>query len=822
MKRAESSRGIALIAVLIFLAALVSSQPAPREQVGPLASGGFLLNSGWRLRPAGQQVPLDTLPMATALSTDGKYLLVLNGGYRPPSISVIETASARVTGKVPVPDAWLGLTFSPGGDRVYAGGGSKGSVYEFSFANGTLTAARTFPIFAGAALADQDFVGDVAFSPDGRLLYAAQLYLNSIAVINPQSGRVIERFKTGRRPYRILFQPDGKSFFVTHWADGTMGHYDTATGSQLALVRIGAHPTDMVWRGGGPQDPAPGEPTWVARLFVAAANTNNVYTVSVSQGQELNVIESINVSMTPRQPLGMTPSARALSPDANRLYVACSDANAAAVVDVSGERSRVEGFVPTGWYPTALRALASGTLVVLNGKGLRSYPNPKGPTPLRKAEPLHEGVPVVEYVAAMQSGTASWIDPFTDKQLDAWSAEVLANAAYKDDKLDEPDPLPPIQHVIYIVRENRTYDQVLGDIKEGNGDPSLVMFGADITPNLHKLAREFVLLDNFYVNADVSADGHNWSMAAIAPDYVQKIWPNKYAGRRKPYDFEEQDPTSLPPAGYLWSNAAAAGVSIRNFGYMVNNKPKAQAPMGSQQIAGVRDPVLAKCTNPMYRGFDLTYPDVERVKVFLSEFAEYQQTGNMPRLVVMRLGNDHTSGTATGALAPLSFAADNDYALGLLVEAVSKSRFWTSTAIFVVEDDAQNGPDHVDSHRSPAFLISAFARRHVVDGTMYNTTSVLRTIEYLLGLRPMTHFDAGARPMTASFQKTPDPTPYVAEKPRRPLDERNPPSAPGAAASNRMHFDQADQNDDDELNEILWRAIRKDAPPPPVRSYFGK
>ena len=236
-------------------------------------------------------------------------------------------------------------------------------------------------------------------------------------------------------------------------------------------------------------------------------------------------------------------------------------------------------------------------------------------------------------------------------------------------------------------------------MKEGNGDPSLVLFGENSTPNLHKLAREFVLLDNFYVNSDVSADGHNWSTAAIAPDYVQKMWPNKYANRRTTYDFEEQDAASLPPAGYLWTNAAAAGVSLRNFGYMVNNKPN--APLGAEQITGVRDPVLAKVTNPMYRGFDLNYPDVERAKVFLAELAEYEKSGNMPRLIVMRLGNDHTSGTAAGKIAPLSAAADNDYAVGQLVEGVSKSRFWNSTAIFILEDDAQNGPDHVDSHRSP-------------------------------------------------------------------------------------------------------------------------
>jgi DNA-binding beta-propeller fold protein YncE len=816
----------ALAAGVIVLAAMLGSQPAPREQVGPLPGGAFLLNSGWRLDPVGVQVPLDTFPMSSALSPDGKYLLVLNGGYRPPSISVLETASSRIVSTVPVADAWLGLTFAPKGDKVYVGGGSRAAIFEFDFANGKLTPGRAFDTLAGAPRTDDDFIGDVTMSPDGHLLYAAALYRDTIRVINPQSGMVLkdEAIKTGRRPYRILFHPDGRSLFVTHWADGSLGHYDVATRKQTTLVRIGAHASDMVWRDGGPQMPEGETAPYTARIFVAAANTNNVFSVGVTPTKDLNVVESINIALTPRQPLGMTPSALGLSADGKRLFVGCSDANAVAVVNVAEERSRVEGFIPTGWYPTAVRSLADGTLVVLNGKGLRSYPNAQnGPNPLRRPEPVHAGERArqpLQYVGYMQTGTASWIPPFTDDQLSAWTAKVLANSAYRDSKLDDPNPLPKIDHVLYIVKENRTYDQVLGDMKEGNSDPSLVLFGEMATPNLHKLAREFVLFDNFYVNSDVSADGHNWSTAAIAPDYVQKMWPNKYANRRSTYDFEEQDPTSLPPAGYLWSNAVAAGLSVRNFGYMVNNKPN--APAGTAQITGVRDPVLAKVTNPMYRGFDLDYPDVERAKVFLNELAEYEKAGAMPRLIVMRMGNDHTSGTAAGKIAPLSAAADNDLAVGMLVEGVSKSQFWPSTAIFIVEDDAQNGSDHVDSHRSPGFVISPWVKHHVVDSTMYNTTSMLRTMEFLLGLRPMTHFDAGARPMTSAFQNRPDPARYTAEKPRISLEEKNPAATPAAARAAHLRLDEADENDDDEMNDILWRAIRKDAPPPPVRSIFGR
>ncbi len=818
---------------LILLAVLLASQPVPPERVGPWPGGGFLLNSGWRLQPAGTQVPLDTLPMSSALSADSRYLLVLNGGYNPPSLSVLDLRATRETARVPVADAWHGLAFSPKGDRVYVGGGSQAAVFEFAFAQGKLTPQRAFPVVPPEKRTVRDFIGEVTLSPDGRLLYAADLYRDAIAVINPQSGMVTERFETGRRPYRILFHPDGQSFFVTSWTDGALYHHGAENGRLLAKVRLGSHPTDMVWLAGKPPV-AEGEPAppWVARLFVAAANTNNVYVVGVAADKELRVAEIVNVAMTPRQPLGMTPSALGISGDGKRLFAACSDANAVAVVDVSELRSRVLGFVPTGWYPTAVRSLSDGRLVVLNGRGLRSYPNPRGPQPVRSAAPAHVGLPAPEYVGRIQTGAASFIAPFTAEELDAYTKTVYANSPYRDARLDDAGiapggPIParsgdptPIEYVVYIVKENRTYDQVFGDLQEGNGDPSLLLFGEPAGPNHRKLARDFVLFDNFYVNSEVSADGHNWSFAAIASDYVQKLWPNSYARRRRLNDYQGQEPTSAPPAGYLWTNAAAAGVSFRNYGHWVNNRPAA-SPEGVQ-IESVRDPVLNRVTNLHFRGFDVDYPDVERAKVFLRDLAEFEKTGQMPRLLLVRLGNDHTSGTSAGKIAPLSAFADNDYALGMIVEALSRSRFWPKMAIFVLEDDAQNGPDHVDSHRSIAFVISPYAKRRFVDHTMYNTTSVLRSMELILGLRPMTHFDAAARPMASAFQATPDLKPYTAEKPRRSLEERNPAASPTAVRSAALDFSEADRIDDFELNDILWRALKGTSPPAPVRSLFAR
>jgi DNA-binding beta-propeller fold protein YncE len=659
--------------ILIAAAFVSSSQPPPREQVGPLADGGFLLNTGWRVKPAGVQIPLDTLPMSALLSKDGRFLVALNGGYNPPSLSVLDTKDGHEVGRTPVADAWLGLAFSPNGRTLWVGGGSQASVYEFSFdENGKLAPKRTFEIVKAAARSARDFIGDVAADPDGHLLYACDLYHDAIVVVNAQSGIVIDRFKTGRRPYRILFDPDGKSFYVTSWADGSLYHHQTSNGTLLQTLRLGAHPTDMVWRERATRaEEGQGEGAgFKARIFVSAANTNTVYAAAVSDNGDLRVLETINVATTPDHPLGMTPSALALSPDQSHLYVVCSGANAVGVVDVTAARSQVLGFIPTGWYPTAARALADGRLVVLNGKG-------------------------------SSGGSASFIPALIDESLATYTAEVKSNSPYSDEELDAiPAGIPPaIQHVIYIVE----------------GAPEST--GA----NHRKLAREFVTFPNFYANGDDDAEGLNWSTSAIANDYVEKMAPSNSAGRNLNPGFEGGEPAALPPAGYLWTNAAAAGISMRNYGFWVVNQ-------------AVLDSTLAKVTNLKYGG----------AQVFLDDLAAYGSANQMPALIMLRLGRDQ------GA----------DQALGTIVEAVSRSKFWGSTAIFVVQAFPQKALG-----RSSALLISPYTHTGATDSNMYNTTSVLRTMELILHLRPMTHFDAGALPMAASFSQQASPAPYQAAGP---------------------------------------------------------
>ncbi|MBA3975922.1 MAG: hypothetical protein C0504_17085 [Candidatus Solibacter sp.] len=829
-------RWLAAAAVMLGAAALVS-QETRVEAPGPRPDGSVLLHNGWLLRPAGRQISLSTFPMATAVSRDGKYTVVLQGGYMKPSLSVHETATLKEVSRVEVTDAWLGMAFAPNSNLMYVSGGSASSVMEFELtAEGRLEARRTFPLVRADQRKHTDFVGDVTVSPDGRLIYAAALYRNSIWVINPQTGMVIEEFRSAHRPYRILFHADGKSFFVTGWGDGSLYHHNAQNGEVLQRLNVGPQPMDMVWRDKPVVEEDEEEEKqpvkFAARLFVAVSNTNSVAVVGVNEDKRLNMVERINVALYPVMPAGMTPSALALSEDQKRLYVVCADANAVAVAEVSGPRSMVAGFIPTGWYPAAARELPGGRLMVLNGRGARSYPNRLGPNPTKRAAPVHLGNSAIEYVGALQRGSASVIDAFDEQQLARWSRTVMANAPYKPMMMDDagtpagsvvparPDERSSIEHVIYIVKENRTYDQVLGDLGIGNGDPSLTLFGEDVTPNHHKLAREFVLLDNFYVNADVSADGHNWSAAAIAPAYVQRMWPNSYGARRRHYDYEGGERAALPPAGYIWTNVMAKGLPMRNYGWWCSNVTP--APETGRQIAAVRDPALAAVTNMEFRAYDLNYKDVDRAKVFIRDIEQFDAQGAMPRFLVLRIGNDHTSGTSPGRISPRAAVADNDLALGMIVEAVSKSKFWAKTAIFVLEDDAQNGPDHVDSHRSPAYVISPYTRGRGIDSSHYTTTSMLRTMELILGLHPMTMHDAGARPMHAAFRNQADTRPYEKAEARVGLEERNPATSPTAARSLRMQWDEADMIDDNELNEILWLAVRGTAPPPPVRSYHGR
>jgi len=798
-----------LPAALCATALLVTSQTGAPERVGEDGKGGFLLPIGWTLKPAGRHVAVDTFPMTIAVSPDQRWLVVLNGGHRRPSLSVIDARTETEVQRLTMPDLWLGLTFNKAGTRLYAGGGAQSRAYEFNFSNGHITPAREFAAPPPADPTERVFLGETTLSPDESTLYVTSLYQDSILEYDLATRELRRRIPTARRPYRVRFTPDGKTLMVSSWGDNRLVLHDPATGAELTRLDAGLHPTDFLFDRQG-------------RLFVAAANTNTVAVFRQSAGQWRKT-ETLNVALTPRQPPGMTPSALALSPKQDRLYIVCSDANAVAVANIAGKDSRVLGWIPAAWYPTAASVLPDGRVAILGGRGLRSYANARPTSPGER--------PTWDYVASIQTGTLSFVDQPNDAQLKAHSDTVRRNSPYRDQLLDAPPVASnhvilsgKIRHVVYIIKENRTYDQVLGGMKEGNGEPSLVMFGEQVTPNHHKLAREYGLFDNFYVNADVSADGHNWSMAAIAPDFVQKVWPSGYGGRGARHQYRwGQEIAAMPPNGYIWSLAHTAGHKIRSFGYLGVNKPLNQVGPDGIHVQDVLDPILKPNANLRYRDYGLEYRDIERAKVFLEDLTEHEKKGEWANFVLVRLGNDHTEGARAGRPTPEAHVADNDWALGMIVEGISKSRFWPQTAIFVLEDDAQNGPDHVDAHRSPAFVISPYTRRPgAVDSTFYNTTSMLRTMEIILGLSPMTVFDASSRPMTSAFIDTPDPRPYSAEKARIDLDQRNPPNTAAARLSEPLDFSDADTIDDHLMNEILWLAVKRTPPPAPVRSWFGR
>jgi YVTN family beta-propeller protein len=807
-------------AAILLVGTAIYSQKMRTQMVGPVEGGGSLLNTGWRIRPAGKSIPLSTLPMSHTMAPAGRMVAVLNGGYRPASVSLLDTETSREAARVEIGDGWRGLAFSTAGDRLYAGNGARASLTELSVRGPNLAISRKIDLYPGEKPGVSHLIGDILVH--GSELLVTDVEQDRVLVVDPAAGKVVRSIGVARNPYAMLLSADGQSLLVSSWSTAQVVQYGLPDGKEVARISVGAHPTEMLWlpaRGG--DDEGDG------RLAVAAANTNSVYILG-RKGSNWRVIEKINVAMTPKQPVGMTPSALALSPDKRRLYIACSNANAIAVADVSGESSKVLGFIPTGWYPTSVRALPDGRLLVLNGKGMGSHPNPNGVNPFRWPAPGFKS----EYVGALQTGSASIIDPFDERELEAYTKTVLENSPYRDALLEnagvEPgNPVPtrpggstPIQHVILLMKENRTYDQVLGDMREGNGDPNLVLFGEKITPNHHKLAREFVLLDNFYVNADVSADGFYWTTAAIAPDSNEKTWPMGYARRIYATPRDTPEGTRQAPGGHIWDRASEARVPFFNYGFTAITLP--HPPETGIQIQDVEDPVLKPHTSYLFRQHDRSFSDITRIQVFLHDLAAWEKKGEMPRLVLMTIGNDHTEGTRPGIRSPISCVADNDQALGIMVEGLTRSKFWSSTAMFVLEDDAQDGADHVDSHRSPAFVISPYTRRGMVDSTLYNTTSVLRTIELILGLQPMTVFDAAARPMANAFQKAPVLTPYKNEPPRVPLNDKNPEHSATAARSMKLDFSASDMADEDELNDILWIAIRGTTPPPPVHSRFAR
>jgi YVTN family beta-propeller protein len=827
---------IALVCLVLVAAAVGSVAqrgPAPPVWPGAMGQGVTLLPNGWKIAPAGRHMTVGDLPLAMVESPDGNYLIVTNNGYAKPTLTVVDLRQGTVASTTQLDHAWLGLAWHPDGRRVFSSGAGQTTVHEFYFANGRLQPGGTYalgrdtqrpmPGINRPEPVEQSFVGGIAIAPDGGRLYAVHVLGEALTMLDLKSGLVLRTVDVGAEPYTCLVSPDGKTVYVSVWGGAKVLMFDATTLERTGEVAVGEHPNAMVWS----KDHQ--------RLFVACANTNAVWVIDLAARAAR---EQVAIALFPNAPPGSTPNALSLSPDGRTLLVANADNNTVAVVDVEEPgRSVVEGFIPTGWYPTGVLFSQDGSRIhVLSGKGLTSAPNARGSQPGNRA-------PDLQYTGAMLLGSLSFVPTPDAATLKAMTQRVYDLAPFTEASILAPasapvaSPIPkkvggtsPIKYVFYVIRENRTYDQILGDMERGNGDPTLCLFGETITPNAHAIAREFVLLDNFYVDAEVSYDGHAYSTGAYATDFVEKIWPTNYGGRGARYLSEgggkmrnAYGNITAPQNGYIWDACNRAGVSVRSYGEFVQRGPEPEGEKDDGIGAVVATvPGLQGKVHPNYPPYDLTIPDNKRVDIWIEEFKQFEQNGELPRLSIIRLGNDHTAGTRVGYPTPRAMVADNDLALGRVVEAITRSRFWKESAIFVLEDDAQNGPDHVDAHRSPAFVISPFTRRGAVDSTLYTTAGMLRTMELILGLPPMSQLDAAATPMYNAFQTTPVLTPFQVRPARIDLAEKNLANAWGAEASARMYLAEADLAPELELNEIVWRSVKgADSPmPPPRRAAF--
>ena len=780
------------------------AQGAPAQPLSPgnLADGTTLLPNGWRVAPAGKHVTVGDMPLNVVQSPDSRYLIVTNNGIAKPSFSTIDVANWTVKSTTTLDHAWLGLAWHPDGTRLYSGGAAQNNVQEFAYGDGVLTRARTFNL---PPVSGDSFAGGLAVSRDGRTLYVTRMFAQTVSAIDIATGQVLSTASLGAEPYTCVVSPDGKTVYASLWGGSAVTVLAAPALTPIATVPMGEHPSAMVLSADG------------KRLFVAAGSTASVW---VFDTFSLEAIEQISMSLSPEAPPTATPNSLALSPDGQTLLVANADNNDVAVVDVSNSaRSFVRGFIPTGWYPTgAIFSRDGRQIFVLSGRGLASASNPFS-----------------RAIETRLLGTVSLLPAPDTTTLNEFSRRVVTLAPYSDTIRLTPangpigSPIPrvvggssPIKHVFYVIRENRTYDQILGDEAAGNGDPALALFRKDVTPNTHALAENFVLLDNFYVDAEISADGHAYSTAAYATDYIEKTWQT-YAGNRGGKYLTEGDGLfrnpfgnlSAPMLGYIWDYARRASVTVRSYGEFVRHVSK--SPTGDV-VAEASVPGLRGLVAPAFAGFDLDITDNKRISNWLPEFETYVANGNLPQLSIVRLGNDHTAGTRPGAPTPRAMVADNDLAVGRLVDTISSSIYWKDSAIFILEDDAQAGPDHVDSHRSVLLVASPFAKRGVVDHTFYSTSSVLRTIELILGLPPMSQYDAAAAPLYNSFQGTPNLAPFRRLMPIPALDEKNGPSAFGSSQSLAMDFSDADRTPEGPLNDIIWRSVKGAASPvPPAR-----
>lgn len=761
------------------------------------------LPNGWSLTPVGNTLRLGDLPLNIAVSASKKYIAVTNNGQSVQSLQLVDARNEKILDNVVVPKSWYGLKFSADEKFLYASGGNDNWILQYAVTNNKLVLQDS--ILLGKKWPTKISPAGLDIDDAKKTLYVVTKENNSLYVVDLANQKVKQQVKLPAEAYTCLLSPDKKTLYISCWGCDKILLFDTKRQKIKDEIAVGDNPNELCMTKNGNY------------LFVANGNDNSV---SVIDTKAKKVIETLNAALYPHSPEGSTSNGLALSADEKTLYIANADNNCLAVFDISHPgSSESKGFIPTGWYPTNVKVIGK-KLWVTNGKGFTSMANPYGPNPLRKNEEVlyQEGdknKPIeVQYIGGLFKGTMSIVDEPTEKQLSVYSEAVYHNSPFSKDKElvsdgEAGNPIPmkvggtsPIKHVFYIIKENRTYDQVLGDMKEGNGDPSLVLFGEKITPNLHKIAKEFVLLDNFYCDGEVSADGHEWSMGAYATDYLEKTWPTSYGDRGGEYDGEGTRAIANNKA-YFWDACKKAGVSYRTYGEFADDyKPN---------ISVLKDHVC-----PYFTGWDLSVKDTVRYNQWAREFDSLVAANALPQFISLRFPNDHTSGLRKGSLTPFAQVADNDLAVGMFVEHLSKSPVWKESVVFVIEDDAQSGPDHVDAHRTTAYVAGGFVKRGFVDHTMYSTSSMLRTMELILGLDPMSQYDASAEPMWRSFSDTPDLTLFNFVPENVNLADKNVAENEWQRRSEKFNFAKEDAIPDMQFNAVLWYGIKGDNVPLPA------
>ena len=789
---------------------------------------GYELPNGWRITPLGKAIPTEDLLLNLALSPDRKTLVATHGGFNPHGLVVLDPATETVRQRIRLRSAWLGLAWSPDGSRIYVSGGNSvsrrdpatASIYVFKASAGRLSEKPDIE-WKDTAPAEKTYWSGLAHHPKLNRLYAANRgndpAAGYIAVFDTATGKPVHRITVGISPYDLVLSPDGSRLYVSNWSSDSISIIDTAANMVIGVLKAGDNPNDMALAPDG-------------RLFVSNGNLNSV---SVFDTKKRELLETINVAITPNAPPGATPNALALDADAKMLFVANADNNSIAVIGIREYgRSEVLGFFPSGWYPSSLAILPGSRIVVGNSKGLGGYSNERGPHSPLAADGSDAGRGTVK---TLQKGSINFVSLKDLKSsLPGWTKQVISNTPYADSQLSaarapkSPSIVPstvgagsPIKHIIYVIKENRTYDQVFGDIPKGNGDPRITIFGRQITPNHHAIAEQWVLLDNLYCDGEVSVDGHSWSNSAIATDYNEKNWPAQYGG----HSIRPAAYATVPSSGQLWDVAAKAGLTYRSYGEYATRASDGSTMEAAQGVSGLIGHVAPKFKLAGMR-------DTDNVREFIREFDEYEKNYDstdaakrLPNYVVMSLPENHTAGTRPGAFSPRAMVANNDHAVGMLIERVTHSKYWKETAIFIIEDDAQDGSDHVDARRTIGLVVSPYTKRGKVDSTLYTTSSYLRTMELLLGLPPMTQYDAAAMPMYESFGETADLRPYTALPPQWDVNEKNKPTDFGARASLEMNLDEIDEAPMREFNEIIWKSVKganSEMPAPVHRLLFAR